>query len=89
MGGLDKVEKLMGDSADAIAYQKEVSDMLGGRISNQDEQEVEDELAALEAQMGGPEELPSVPNAQLPAAESEAQGQAAQKQPERQAMLAA
>ena len=53
MGGLDHVEKLMGDSADAVAYQQEVSDMLGGRITNQDEDEVEDELAALEAEVHG------------------------------------
>ena len=51
MGGLDHVEKLMGDTADAIAYQQEVSDMLGGRITNQDEEEVEDELAAIEAEV--------------------------------------
>lgn len=51
MGGLEHVEKLMGDSADAIAYQREVSEMLGGRITNQDEDEVEDELAALEAEV--------------------------------------
>merc|ERR1711939_372964 len=42
MGGLDHVEKLMGETADAVAYQQEVSDMLGGRISNQDEDEVEE-----------------------------------------------
>lgn len=93
MGGIDHVEKLMGDNAEAIAYQKvcfaiaqavnrfqsinltlplqEISDMLGGRISNQDEEEVEDELAALEAEMSGTkentqQELPNVPNSQLP-----------------------
>lgn len=76
MGGLEHVEKLMGETADAIAYQNEVSEMLGGRISNQDEDEVEDELAAMQAQIQGarvpenktPEhkqDLPSVPNAQL------------------------
>jgi charged multivesicular body protein 6 len=42
--------------------------MLGGRISNQDEDEVEDELDALEAEvMGVP--LPDVPTAELPAKE--------------------
>src|SRR6478735_6137340 len=57
MGGIENVEKLMGETAEAIAYQqvccydyiltfsflltllKEVSDLLGGRMSNQDEQE--------------------------------------------------
>jgi len=65
MGGLEHVEKLMGDTAEAIAYQQEVSDMLGGRISNQDEDEVEDELAALEAEVTGVP-LPEVPTTELP-----------------------
>ncbi|OAQ99421.1 hypothetical protein LLEC1_04999 [Akanthomyces lecanii] len=56
MGGIEHVEKLMGETADAIAYQNEVSEMLGGRISNQDEDEVEDELAAMEARQVPDEE---------------------------------
>ncbi|KIH95252.1 charged multivesicular body protein 6 [Sporothrix brasiliensis 5110] len=72
MGGLAHVEKLMGDTADAIAYQNasgglpmfriaiEVSEMLGGSMSNADEDEVEDELAALEAEMA-----PTRPAAQV------------------------
>lgn len=46
--------------------------MLGGRISNQDEDEVEDELDALQAEVIGgarSDELPSVPTAALPAKE--------------------
>jgi charged multivesicular body protein 6 len=39
--------------------------MLGGRISNQDEDEVEDELDALEAEIAGVP-LPEVPTAELP-----------------------
>lgn len=39
--------------------------MLGGRISNQDEDEVEDELEALEAEIAGVP-LPEVPTAKLP-----------------------
>ncbi|UNI19787.1 Vacuolar protein sorting-associated protein 20 [Purpureocillium takamizusanense] len=93
MGGIDKVEKLMGETADAIAYQKEVSEMLGGRISNQDEEDVEDELAALQAEVAGQgvaQQLPSVPHANVPEPELRADGEttAAAKQPERQAMLA-
>ena len=67
MGGIDKVEKLMGESADAVAYQREVSEMLAGQMSNQDEDEVEDELAALEEKVSGVQEsgevvnLPAVP----------------------------
>ncbi|KAH7320257.1 Snf7 family [Stachybotrys elegans] len=89
MGGIEHVEKLMGETADAIAYQKEVSEMLGGRISNQDEEEVEDELAALEAEMAGPQQLPTVPNDQLRERDPEAEPQPSRvRQPERQAMLA-
>ncbi|KAK6070565.1 snf7 family protein [Seiridium cupressi] len=66
MGGIERVEMLMGESAEAIAYQNEISEMLGGRITNQDEEEVEDELAALEAEINGPTKLPDVPNNKLP-----------------------
>ncbi|PNS21077.1 Charged multivesicular body protein 6 [Sphaceloma murrayae] len=52
MGGLEKVEQLMADNEEARAYQREVSDMLVGQMSNADEDEVEDELAALEKEMG-------------------------------------
>ncbi|RGP61807.1 snf7 family [Fusarium longipes] len=89
MGGIENVEKLMGETADAIAYQQEVSDLLGGRMSNQDEQEVEDELEALEAEIAGPapaERLPDVPSSEFPERQKiEAQTERA-KQP---AMLAA
>lgn len=53
MGGIENVEKLMGESEDARAYQKEVSEMLGGQMSNQDEDEVEDELEAMEGEIKG------------------------------------
>ncbi|KAM4059265.1 snf7 domain-containing protein [Hirsutella rhossiliensis] len=91
MGGIEHVEKLMGETADAVAYQKEVSDMLGGRISNQDEEEVEDELAALQAEVAGQgRKLPSVPNARLPEREREAEQQpVGSREPDGQAMLAA
>ncbi|KAI1494469.1 Snf7-domain-containing protein [Biscogniauxia mediterranea] len=101
MGGLAHVEKLMGDSADAIAYQKEVSELLGGRITNQDEDEVEDELAALELEVNGPAppaRMPAVPDTKLPAAPPEVsvvqeqpeppQEQERRQQAERRAMLA-
>ncbi len=39
--------------------------MLSGRISNQDEEEVEDELAALEAEMSATKPI-SLPTAQTP-----------------------
>ncbi|KAF9870126.1 Snf7 family protein [Colletotrichum karsti] len=98
MGGIEHVEKLMGETADAIAYQKEVSDMLGGRISNQDEEEVEDELAALEASVAAEEairnppkqhKLPTVPDTEpvLPE-EPEPEPEAQEPARVRQAMLA-
>lgn len=64
--------------------------MLGGRISNHDEEEVEDELAALEAEMSGRgQALPNVPNAQVPLVERDPERQSSRtKQTERQAMLA-
>lgn len=64
--------------------------MLGGRISNHDEDEIEDELRALEAELRRDEPLPNVPDTLLPEREQEAPQPAPveQKEPERQAMLA-
>ncbi|KAL8975276.1 MAG: hypothetical protein Q9197_000488 [Variospora fuerteventurae] len=53
MGGIEQVEKLMGESEDAQIYQREISEMLAGNMSNQDEDEVEDELENLEEQVQG------------------------------------
>ncbi|KHE87708.1 hypothetical protein GE21DRAFT_1331684, partial [Neurospora crassa] len=81
----------------------EVSEMLGGRISNQDEDEVEEELAALEAEVAAKNQrvpvqpvpqvpLPNVPDTELSsplrAEEEERQQRQRQRQEERQAMLA-
>ncbi|KAK4228480.1 charged multivesicular body protein 6 [Podospora fimiseda] len=78
MGGIENVEKLMGETADAIAYQQEVSELIGGRISTHDEEEVEAELEALAAEVTGTgktktpaEELPSVPNTGFPSRQQE------------------
>lgn len=64
--------------------------MLGGRITNQDEDEVEDELAALEAEVNGPTTLPAAPVSALPEieAQDEERAPARQRQAERRAMLA-
>ena len=78
MGGIDHVEKLMGENEDAKAYQKEISEMLGGQMSNQDEDEVEDELEALEGEIRGVSEpveepegfqFPATPEHDLPYAD--------------------
>ena len=80
MGGIEKVEKLMGENEDARAYQLEISEMLKGQISNQDEDEVEDELAALEGQLNAVKEgrsvsLPSVPTSEVEELEDPAKHQ--------------
>jgi charged multivesicular body protein 6 len=59
--------------------------MLGGKISNQDEDEVEDELEALEAELTGV--LPEVPSTELPQ-KARAEARERRKEEARQAMLA-
>ncbi|KAI8367343.1 Snf7-domain-containing protein [Choanephora cucurbitarum] len=62
---LEAVEKLMDDTADAIAYQNEIDEMLHGLISAEDEEEIERELEALrEEEIDA--ELPEVPANKLP-----------------------
>ena len=83
MGGIENVEKLMGESEDARAYQQEISDMLKGQISNQDEDEVEDELEALERQTLGVREdgevvSPTAPKTELEVTEDQVRGQNAE-----------
>lgn len=80
MGGVEQVEKLIGENEEARAYQREISEMLAGQMSNQDEDEAEEELEALEKKIRGSvvvvegeqEEvdevrLPRVPDGELPA----------------------
>lgn len=59
MGGLEGVEKLMGDAEEAREMQQEISEALAGRMSNQEEDEVEDELEALEREVVGLPEAPT------------------------------
>ncbi|EAS31666.3 SNF7 family protein [Coccidioides immitis RS] len=66
MGGLEGVEKMMGETQEARAYQEEISHMLAGQMSNQDEDEVEDELEELEREVAGSVKLPDVPTSALP-----------------------
>ncbi|KAI9039497.1 ESCRT-III subunit protein VPS20 [Aspergillus affinis] len=61
MGGIEGVEKLMGETEDARAYQEEISQMLAGHLSHQDEDEVEDELAVLQREAQKPIDLPTPP----------------------------
>lgn len=71
MGGIDNVERLLGESEEARAYQKEVSDLLAGRMTNQDEDEVEDELEALAREVNGVQQLPNAPTQELPSQDKE------------------
>jgi charged multivesicular body protein 6 len=50
MGGLEAVERLLSESADARAYQAEVGEMLAG---NEADAAVEEELEALRAEVAG------------------------------------
>ena len=80
MGGIENVEKLLGENEEARAYQEvrihvspientltsaiqEISELLANKMSNQEEDEVEDELEALEAEVSGVT-LPDAPVAQ-------------------------
>lgn len=63
MGGLEGVEKMMADTEDARRYQEEISEALAGQMSNEDEDEVEDELEAMERELAGvASALPDAPN---------------------------
>ncbi|RAL09310.1 ESCRT-III subunit protein VPS20 [Aspergillus homomorphus CBS 101889] len=66
MGGIEGVEKLMGETEEARAYQEEISQMLAGRLSREDEDEVEEELEELQRQAQGPVVLPNAPVSSLP-----------------------
>nr|OQO20425.1 hypothetical protein B0A51_11166 [Rachicladosporium sp. CCFEE 5018] len=63
MGGLEKVELILEESADAQAYQKEINEMLGGKMSNEEEDAVEDELEAMEREAAQKAGVPSLPDA--------------------------
>ncbi|KAJ1924988.1 Vacuolar protein sorting-associated protein 20 [Tieghemiomyces parasiticus] len=65
---LENVERLMDETADALAYQREIDEMLGTKISDEDEAELEHELATLQAQevMQTIPDMPQVPTRPLP-----------------------
>lgn len=58
---LERVERIMDESADAVAYQQEVSDMLSGVITNSEEDEVQEELDALEREALGLDKVSQLP----------------------------
>lgn len=92
MGGLEGVEKMMADTDEARRYQQEISDALAGQMSNEDEDEVEDALEAMERELAGVEALPDAPNRtvvaegtlpEVPKTELEVEQERLQKQKER------
>ncbi|KAI9320813.1 Snf7-domain-containing protein [Dichotomocladium elegans] len=62
---IEAVEKLMDDTADAIAYQNEIDELLSGKISSEDEEEILQELESLQKQEIEAN-LPAVPAQELP-----------------------
>ena len=60
MGGLEAVERLVGENEEARRTQEEISEALAGRMSNMEEDEVEDELEAMEREVAGVK-LPEAP----------------------------
>ncbi|TPX31688.1 hypothetical protein SmJEL517_g05063 [Synchytrium microbalum] len=56
---VEAVQKLMDDTADAIAYQNEVEEILGSKLTEQDDAQIEAELDAMVEQQQV--QLPSVP----------------------------
>lgn len=63
IGGIDQVERLLEDNAEARAYEKEINEALGGMMSNEDEDEVEDELATMEREVVNEGRSVALPNA--------------------------
>lgn len=67
MGGVEGVEKIMGRNEEERQYQEEVTEMLSGQLSVSEEEDVEEELRALEGkkkvelpEAGNMEPLPEV-----------------------------
>ncbi|ORX56952.1 hypothetical protein DM01DRAFT_311832 [Hesseltinella vesiculosa] len=59
---LEDVEKLMDDTAEAIAYQEEIDQAISGQLSAEDEEEILKELEQLQLDA----EMPQVPADQIP-----------------------
>lgn len=89
---LDDVEKIMGDTEDAIAYQREIDDLLGGGINTGEEEDEDLLLSELDDLLSGDTEaqLPEVPDHEqelpdVPTHEIETPAQP-EKAPKREAM---
>ncbi|KAK9469079.1 Snf7-domain-containing protein [Lipomyces arxii] len=62
---LDQVERLLDESAEAQTYQREISDMLADTITNAEEEDIEEELAAMEREEMA-KAIPEVPQNEIP-----------------------
>ncbi|CAG8452308.1 7970_t:CDS:2 [Cetraspora pellucida] len=67
---IEKVEKLMEDTADAISYQNEIEELLSGKITSEDEDEILEELRQIEEEQLE-EQFPEIPKTQLKIADVE------------------
>ncbi|KAG0139198.1 hypothetical protein CROQUDRAFT_513410 [Cronartium quercuum f. sp. fusiforme G11] len=84
---LDSVEKLMSDTAEAVAYQREIDGLMMSKMSADEEEDVQRELAILQAQETAKIEeqspttigLPDVPQTRLPETAEPAYNQPAQQ----------
>ncbi|EGG02367.1 uncharacterized protein MELLADRAFT_91476 [Melampsora larici-populina 98AG31] len=68
---LDSVEKLMSDTNEAIAYQREIDEMMMSKMNVEEEEEVQQEMESLQAQET---RLPELPNPVLEQVESQEPG---------------
>ncbi|KAF3907261.1 hypothetical protein ABW20_dc0107079 [Dactylellina cionopaga] len=62
---LERAEKIMGETEDALAYQKQIGDIMARDMSNEDQDAVDEEFEILlretEAAQRGTNDLPAVP----------------------------
>ncbi|ETN41453.1 uncharacterized protein HMPREF1541_03389 [Cyphellophora europaea CBS 101466] len=100
MGGVEGVERLMGDVEEQREAVREMGEALAGRMSNAEEDEVEEELDALEREVVGlPEapggtvlvegELPDVPQRTVEGTEEERRQRQRERAKERRVALEA
>jgi len=70
MFSIEEIEQIMEDSAEAIAKQKEIDDLLSGQLTQEDEddvlKELEDLVEAAAADDVKVSQLPEVPTDELP-----------------------
>jgi len=76
---IEKIEAIMEENAEAIAYQSEISDILSRNLDAEDDSEVDAELLSMQAEISGVPDLPVAPTTKVkkpaPAVPSEPQPQ--------------